>query len=205
MTSTRQPTTVRQLDTPAAMALADLTSMLDDLQTVLYCCERLVAVLGADEPDGVLVESLWTTALLSYSRCFTNAERGMALTEEDVGGTSLQGEVVEWHKVLRQLRKHYSSPAENPRERFSVGVAQDDSGTVDGIAITSARQPRLDEITVRQTGALAYELSRVVETRMAEQQERVLAAAKALDKADLEKLPLIDLTVDGPAPEAASS
>ncbi len=205
MTTTRQPTTVRQLDTPAAMALADLASMMDDLQTVLYACERLIAALDADEPDDVLVESLWTTALLSYSRCFTNAGRGMALTEDDVSGTELQGEVVEWHKVLRQLRKHYAAPAENPRERFSVGIAQDHEGNVDGIAITSARQPRLDDITVRQTGALAYELSRVVEKRMTEQQERVLTAAKAMSKADLGKLPLIDLTAEMPAAEDPAS
>ena len=50
MTTTRQPTTVRQLDTPAAMALADLTSMLDDLQTVLYACERLMAALTDQAP-----------------------------------------------------------------------------------------------------------------------------------------------------------
>ena len=69
----------------------------------------------------------------------------------------------------------------------------DSAGGVTGVAITSARQPQLDELTVRQTGALAYELSTVVERRLGEQQARVLAAAQAMSEADLGKLPLIDI------------
>jgi hypothetical protein len=195
MTTTQQPTTVRALDTPAAKALADLTSMLDDLHTVLYCCERLVSALdpATGAPDDLLLESVWTTALLSYGRCFTDAGRGMALTDEDVKATSLQGEVLAWHQVLRELRTHYASDVRNPRERFSVGAALDTDGAVTGIAITSARQPRLDEITVRQTGALAYELSTVVDRRLGEQQDRVLTAAKELSAKALAKLPVIDI------------
>jgi hypothetical protein len=196
VSTTQQPTTVRQLDTPAARALADLTSMMDDMHTVLYCCERLVAELDptTGAPDDLLVESVWTTALLSYGRCFTDAGRGMALTEDDVTGTSLQGEVLAWHKVLRQLRDHYTAPATNPRERLSVGAAlDDDDGQATGIAITSVRQSKLDDVTVRQTGALAYELTKLIEQRIVEQQERVLDAAKAMSTKALGKLPLIDL------------
>jgi hypothetical protein len=196
MTSTtQQPTTVRALDTPAAKALADLTSMLDDLHTVLYCCERLVGELDptTGAPDDLRLESMWTTALLSYGRCFADAGRGMALTDEDVRATSLQGEVLAWHQVLRELRTHYASDVRNPRERFSVGAALDAAGAVTGIAITSARQPRLDEVTVRQTGALAYELSLVVDRRLGAQQERVLAAAKELSGTALAELPVIDI------------
>jgi hypothetical protein len=195
VSATQQPTAVRQLETPAARALADLTSMMDDMHTVLYCCERLVAELDptTGAPDDLLVESVWTTALLSYCRCFTDAGRGMALTEDDVTGTSLQGEVLGWHKVLVQLRDHYTAPAVNPRERLSVGAALDDEGQATGVAITSVRQPKPDDVTVRQTGALAYELTKLIEQRIVEQQERVLKAAKAMSTKALGKLPLIDL------------
>lgn len=194
-TMTRQPGPVRQLDTPAAKALADLAAVLDGLQTVLYCCERLVAELDptTGPGDDLVVESVWTAALRSYGRCFTDAGRGMALTEDDVKETQLQGEVLQWHRVLRQLGEHYGSPAGNPRERLSVGVAVDAAGQPTGIAITSVGQPPPDDRTVRQTGALAYELSELVERRMAEQQERVLAAAKAMSAAELGRLPLIDI------------
>jgi hypothetical protein len=200
MTSTtQQPTTVRQLGTPAATALADLTSMMDDMHTVLYCCERLVAELdpASGAPDDLLLEAVWTTALLSYCRCFADAGRGMALTEDDVTGTSLEGEVLAWHNVLRQLRDHYTAPAVNPRERLSVGAALDGEGQATGVAITSVRQPKPDDVTVRQTGALAYELTKLIEQRIVEQQERVLKAAQAMSTKALAKLPLIDLAPEG--------
>lgn len=191
-----QPATVRALDTPAAQALADLAAIFDELQTVLRCCERLATELTdtSSEPDDLVLEAVWTTAVLSYTRCFTTGRRGTGLTDDDVTNTRLQGEVLEWHKVLRQLRTHYADPARNPRERFTVGAAQDSHGRANGIAITSTRQPRLDDVTVRQTGALAYELGRLVDQRIGEQQEQVLTHANTMSKADLDRLPLIDVT-----------
>jgi hypothetical protein len=205
LTSTTQPTTVRQLDTPAATALADLTSMLDDLQTVLLCCERLVTELEptTGRPDELMLEAYWTTALLSYSRCFVDAGRGMALTEADISATPLEGEVLAWHGVLLQMREHYTAPADNPRQRFAVAAAQDTDGNATGLAITSTPQPTLDDLTVRQTGALAYKLSEVVQQRIVEQQELVLTAAKAMTPAELGALQAIDLvTLGAPADSA---
>jgi hypothetical protein len=193
-TTTDQPTAARHLDTPAARELSDLASIFDDLQTVLRCCERLISELAAGEPDPLVVEALWTTAVLSYSRCFADGRSGAALTEQDVSTTQLQGQVLEWHKVLRQMRKHYADPADNPRERFSVGVTQDSEGRASGIAITSAPQPTLDEVTVRQTGALAYELSQLVDQRITEHQERARDVVNTMSREELDKLPLIELS-----------
>lgn len=47
-----------------------------------------------------MLEGVWTTALLSYSRCFGRGDWGMGLTEDDVSAIPLQGEVLKWHKVL---------------------------------------------------------------------------------------------------------
>lgn len=191
-------TSVRQLGTPAARALTDLTAILDDLQTVLRCCERLLAELATQEPDDLITEALWTTALLSYSRCFTSNAHGVALTGKDLNTVSLQGEVTEWHAVLRKLREHYADPAVNPRERFSVGAARGDHGDAKGIAITSTQQARLDETTVWQTGALAYQLAQQVEQRISEQQEQVREAATRLSTTELDQLPCIDLVPTEP-------
>jgi hypothetical protein len=200
--TTDQPTAVRRLDTPAAQELGDLVSVLDDLQTVLSCCERLVTELAGSpgRPDALALEALWTTALLSYARCFSNGGKS-GLTEQDVTETPLQGEVLEWHKMLQQMREHYADTAANPRERFSVGAALDSEGRASGIAITSTTQPSLDDVTVRQTGALAYELSRLVDQRITEREEQVRAAANTMPQAELDKLPLIALT-DDPDPAA---
>jgi hypothetical protein len=187
------PRTVRRIGSPAAAALADLAAIFDDLQTVLLCCERLVTQLSMPEPDPVVVESLWTTALLSYSRCFAPGGRGMGLTEADVEGLELEGEVLAWHKMLRQLKKHYADPAVNPRETFEVGVAVSD-GTPQGVAITSTRQALPDTISVHQTGAIAYQLSQLVDARIGEHQATVLEGTRSLSPAELETLDEVELT-----------
>jgi len=187
------PRTVRRVGSPAAAALADLAAIFDDLQTVLLCCERLVTQLSVPEPDPVVVESLWTTALLSYSRCFAPGGRGMGLTEADVEGLEIEGEVLAWHRMVRQLRKHYADPAVNPREAFEVGVAVSD-GTPMGVAITSTRQALPDTVSVHQTGAIAYHLSQLVDARIGEHQATVLAGVRALRPSELETLDEVELT-----------
>jgi hypothetical protein len=141
----------------------------------------------------VVVESLWTTALLSYSRCFAPGGRGMGLTEADVEGLELEGEVLAWHRMVRQLKKHYADPAVNPRETFEVGVAVS-AGTPQGVAITSTRQALPDTVSVHQTGAIAYQLSQLVDARIGEHQATVLEGARSLSPAELETLDEVELT-----------
>ena len=190
---------MRRVDDAAAAALVGVVEVFEDLQTVLRCCERLVTELAADgEPDPVVVEAVWTTALLSYARCFAATGDGVALTESDLTSTQSSPEVVEWHRLLLQLRNHYADPAVNPRERFSVGVAQDANGRASGIAITSARQPLVDDLTVRQTGAIAYALSGLVDKRIELRQKEVFDDLASWSKADLDRLDPLDVA----APQA---
>jgi hypothetical protein len=194
-TSTMAPKALRRLDSPGANALAELVGTFEELQTVLRCCERLVTALAADDgvPDDVLVEAVWTMALLSYARCFSAGEAGTALTEDDITAANAHGDALEWHRVLLQLRDHYADPVVNPRERYSVGVAQDPDGAPSGVAITSVRQPLVDDLTVRQTGAIAYALSALVDQRITGQQEKVFAEVKDTPKSILDKLPQIEV------------
>jgi hypothetical protein len=181
------PAVVSTLATPAAAALAELTATFEELQTVLGCCERLI---GPPAPDEVVAEALWTTALLSYARCFA----GERLSVADVTGTGLEGEVGDWHGLLLRLRDHYADPVVDPRERFTVGVSRNTDGSAAGIAVTSVRQPRPDEVTVRQTGALAYALLRLVDTRITAAQQTLFTAAAAMPSAALDRLPEVRLS-----------
>ncbi|MGZ4615969.1 MAG: hypothetical protein ACXV4A_10425 [Actinomycetes bacterium] len=196
--SSGTPAAVRRLDSPAARELADLAATFDDLQTVLRCCERLMAELGAgaDDPDPLTLEAFWTTAMLSYARCFSARVGRTRLTTDDVTATGLAGDVLGWHKILLQLRAHYADRGVNPRERFSVGVAQDADGKATGLAITSTRQPPVDDVTVRQTGALAFELSRIVDRRIAERQEAVFGTLGSMTKDELDRLPLVEVAAE---------
>ncbi|MGH9252108.1 MAG: hypothetical protein ACRD0W_21710, partial [Acidimicrobiales bacterium] len=133
---------------------------------------------------------------LSYARCFSHREGGTNLTPDDVTATGLAGDVLGWHQVLLQLRGHYADAAVNPRETFSVGVSQDADGKADGVAVTSARQPALDDLTVRQTGAIAFELTRIVDRRIAERQEAVFGEIGTMTKRELDRLQLVEVAAE---------
>lgn len=202
--------TLRRLSTEGAEILAGYTATFDDLRMVLQCCERLVAALGGTDSgeeqtdqqaadaerdaDRVLVESLWTTALLSYARCFGPSLLGTKLTEQDLAKTELEGELVEWHRALLQLAEHYGSPVDNPRERFFVAVSEGEDGLAGGLAITSLQQPLVDLLTVRQTGAIVFALTELVNDLVGKQQDVVLAEVGELSADELDKLETLEVS-----------
>lgn len=190
----RRPEAVCALDTPAARTLADLAAVHDDLQYVLLCCEQLVTTICGPataplrlEQHSALVEALWTAALVGYRRCFGTG----VLTDEDVAGLELEGRVAEFHDGLTELRDHYVSVLVNPREDVSVGLVLGEDGTPQGVAVTSAPFPTIDDTMVRTLGRLTYALRAVVEQRMREAQQEVLAAGLALTPAQLADLPRV--------------
>ncbi|WP_290058796.1 hypothetical protein [Amycolatopsis solani] len=191
--STTAPSSARQLATPGALGLADLVAIFDDLQFTLKCCERLVAELAHPHVDAVLVEALWVSALNSYARCFRTGDRGMGLSVADVEATGVPGEVAEWHALLGRIRDFSIDGPVNPREAYSVGVSQSSAGAASGVVITSAARPLVDDVTVRQTGRLAFELSRLVDERIKEHQAKVFEAASKLTPAQLAALPEIEV------------
>ena len=206
------PSVLRRDQSPAAESLAALCATFEDLQTALRCCERLVsqltavpAPLRAGPVDDLLVEAVWTLALLSYARCFragagagAGAESGTGpvLSEEDVATTHPGTKVLQWHSVLLSLRDHYADVAVNPREHFTVGVAQDSGGTASGIGVTSTREPLVDEVTVRQMGAIAYALSVVVDARIAQGQSALFEEVKRVPASDLDKREAFEVLPD---------
>ena len=189
------PSSARQLETPAALALADIVAIFDDLQFALKCCERLLMELarGPAQQDAVLIESLWVSALNSYARCFRPGERGMGLTEKDLEATGVEGEVLEWHQLLGRIRDFSIDGPVNPREAYSVGVSQGSTGRPEGIVITSVVRPLVDDVTVRQTGRLAFELSRVLDERIKQHQQKVFAAVEQMPVETLSSLPAIEV------------
>jgi hypothetical protein len=193
--TTSAPTSIRRLDTKDATRLARLVMAYDDLQTVLRCCERLMAMLDDDRdvPEDVGVEALWTLALLSYSRCFAKGEGGAALSTEDLAGADDDAEVVRWHQVMLHLRDHHADRTRNPRETYTVGIAQDGSGAVNAVAVTSVRTPQLDVAAVRRLGAMAFPLCAVIDGRIDPLQKTILANTRRLAREKLDRLALVEV------------
>lgn len=192
------PASVRRLDIPESVEMAKLAAVFEDLQYVLRCCEHLVTALGGPDSgpvqvqtDSALIEALWTGALVGYVRCFSG--RGEVLTEQDLDTLELEGQVRDFHQLMKKLRDHYASRHVNPRETFTIGVAQSNDGAPTGVAVVSATQPSVDDTTVRQLGRIAYALSGLLDARMQEAQQNVLTAASAMNPAQLSSLPLVHL------------
>lgn len=190
-------TQVRRLSLPEAQELGRVTAAFEDLQHVLRCCEHLVTAIGAPpagparvDADGALVEALWTSALLSYTRCFSTETQ--VLTSGDLDALELPGDVSGFHEALLRLRDHYASRHVNPRETISVGAAEQDGAPV-GVAVVSAPQPTVDDTTVRQLGRIAYGLSELLDKRMREIQDRVLHRASELEPTAFAALPVMRL------------
>jgi hypothetical protein len=187
------PTSIRRLDTKDAIRLARLVMAYDDLQAVLRCCERLMTMLddGGEAPDDVGVEALWTLALLSYARGFADGEGGAALTTTDLPDD--EGEVLRWHQVLLHLRDHHADQSRNPRESYTVGIAQDASGAVNAVAVTSVRAPLVDLAAVRRLGSIAFPLCAVLDERIDPLQKDILADMRDIARDKLERLDLVEV------------
>lgn len=200
--STAAPSTVRELEIPEALELARLAAVFEDLQYVLKCCEHLVTALGSPDTgpvrvqaDDALVEALWTGALVGYVRCFSG--RAAVLADSDLKELQLDGDVTDFHNMVKKLRDHYASRHTNPRESFTIGAAQNNDGRPNGIAVISTPRPIVDDTTVRLLGRVAYGLSGLVDARMQETQNRVLGAAANLSPAELAKLRVVHLSAQG--------
>lgn len=190
------PTSVRRHDGPQSAHLIRLVEAFDDLQTVLLCCDRLVPVLSADDGTGgnVTVEALWTLALLSYARAFAVDEDGIsALTAEDLAAKQPDGKLPAAHQLLLHLRDHNAAPAKNPREVFTVGLAQDADGAVNAVAVTSVRTPSVDVTAVRQAGAMAFSLCGLLDERIAAAQQVVFTHGQALTPEQLDALDRVEV------------
>jgi hypothetical protein len=186
------PTSIRRLDNADAMRLARLVAAYDDLQTVLRCCERLVALLEGS-PDDLETEALWTLTLLSYARVFASGAGEPALAEDDIADPAGDGKVREWHRVLLHLRDHHADPDANPRETYTTGVALDGAGAVNAVAVTSVRAPLVDVAAVRQAGGIAYPLIAVLDERIDPLQERIFAQMREVPATELSALDEIEV------------
>jgi hypothetical protein len=194
------------LDMPSAQILADYASVVQDLRFVQGCCRHLLTVLAQPEGqrDSTLMKALWSAALVAYARCFGTGKRS-GLTIEDVKGLPLQGEFLEYHKWLRDMRDKNVAHSVNPFEQVKVGALlsppESPQRQFEGVATLAMLYLMPDETGVWQLGGLAAALADSVSRKAQAQQDTVTAEARQLDLDYLYSLP--DLRSMAPGPAAA--
>ena len=170
-------TPIAKVDYEEAKKLADLGAIVQDLRFTMETCSRLKKLLKENSQDSLLIESMWTAALIRYARCFASGKR-FGLSGSIFDG--LMGEPHEVHKMYIDLRDKHIAHSVNPFEQMEVGLVLSPQSSherkVIGVATTSMRHICSDVEGVHQLGLLSKVLL-----------EKVIQIAKEYEKKTLEK------------------
>lgn len=186
-------------------ALADLLGYRQDLISVIQMTKRLADILRQDqeEQDALMARSLWTSALITYMRCFATGKRH-GLTEAIYA--HLPGEPIATHGYYKDVRDKHIAHSVNAFEETLIGVIlssqEGDSIDVLGVASMSAFRVYDSVEGVEQLGMLAVHALRYVEQEAKEAQEGVLSRANSLSAEQLRTLPRLGTIPQGGADAA---
>ena len=110
-----------KVDYEEARILADSALVLQDLTFTANVLKRLRQLLKDRSKDRVLVESLWTSALITYARCFSTGKR-LGLSEDIFKNKKLKGDPLGCHRYYVNLRNKHIAHSVNPFEQVTVDL-----------------------------------------------------------------------------------
>ncbi len=120
------PKPLFELQNDETALIADWYAVAYDLEHVVTATKSLVNLLAQPKHDSTLVRSLWTSALISYARCFGSGRRARL---EPYIFANLQGDPLDTHQYYIDTRnKHIAHPV-NAFEEVRVGLVLDKAGT----------------------------------------------------------------------------
>jgi len=199
MTSEKLDNPIAKVDFEDARMLADLGAIAQDLGAVMETCSRLKELLKDNSQDHLLVEALWTTALIKYARCFTDSKR-FGLSESLFQG--LQGDPVGAHRLYINLRNKHVAHSVNPFEQMEVGAVlaplETNERKVIGVATLAMRHICSDLEGVHQLGCLSKVVLQKVCALAKECEGKVLDQIKQMPLEDLYKQARPRLIAPGP-------
>lgn len=114
---------IAEVDYEEAKKLADLASIYQDLSFTIEALKRLKQLLKDDSKDNILIQSLWTAALISYVRCFSSGKRfGLKENIFEKLESDLEGGGIACHRYYKNLRDKHIAHSVNPFEQAVVGL-----------------------------------------------------------------------------------
>lgn len=136
--------TFKQLSGETAKRTADLVSRYNDLQLVRDALERLVALQKSTSDDVVLMQCLWTTALVYYGRCF-----GKGKLRTITSG--LSDGLISGHELMHQS----IIDRRDEQAAHAIEAAYDDVVIAAGFVPDASGVPRFNSLAVRNVRNLA--------------------------------------------------
>lgn len=172
---------IANVDFPEAKRLADIASILRDLQATRETCNRVMQLLDESDQDPILLEGLWSAALVRYVRCFASGKR-YGLSEDVFEG--LQVDPVGTHQWYKNLRDKHVAHSVNPYEQVRVGIVLSPEESQDrkilGTSTLAGAFICPDREGVKQLGMLATVLLKRVAQMGKECEAKVLDIAKQM-------------------------
>jgi hypothetical protein len=174
-----------ELRTAEAEHLGDLSLIVLDLRSTIDICRRLMEELQKEVQDAVLIEALWTSALVKYARCFASGKR-FGLDEKIF--EHFDGDPIGTHRYFIDMRNKHVAHSVNPFEEVRVGVVLSAPSaqtlTVQGIAVLSRKLISTDVDGVRNLITLASTLHKRVGQLAKQEQDGLLKWAQGRPIAD---------------------
>jgi len=112
-----------EVDYSEAKELANIISLIQDIDYCIKTCERLIASIESETDDPILQASLWTSALISYARCFATGKR-YGISEEFL--SKLDGDPIGAHRYYINMRDKNIAHSVNPFEQVKIGLLLQD-------------------------------------------------------------------------------
>lgn len=168
---------IAPLKTQDASKLGDLCLVLQDLHRVIDTCTRLLAELEQEHQDNLLIDALWTAALIRYVRCFASGQRNR-IREEILA--DLPGDPIGTHRYFKDMRDKHIAHSVNPFEEITIGaVLSVDGRNVEGIAMLSRTLICINKEGVETLRDLAGAVQHKVIANAQLQQQELLSWARA--------------------------
>jgi len=190
---------IAKVDYEEAKKLADLGAIVQDLRFTMETCSRLKKLLEEKSQDSLLIESMWTAALIRYARCFASGKR-FGLSESIFDG--LMGEPHKVHKMYIDLRDKHIAHSVNPFEQMEVGLVLSPESSherkVIGVATLYMRHVYSTVEGVHQLGLVSKVLLEKVVQIAKEYEGKTLEKGESIPLEALYKLPRLYMVAPGP-------
>ena len=178
---------------------AEWLSIAHDLTHVIDATKQLYNLLEKDGNDSTIIRSLWSSALITYIRCFTSGVRKSKLSANIF--SHLEGDPIGTHQYYKDTRDRHIAHSVNIFEEIKIGIVPSDTfperpayiglGHLYAYRLTDAKEG------VWQLGKLASIALIYTREKIEKEKEKVRRKFDELSKKELVKLKPIRIQPKG--------
>jgi hypothetical protein len=185
---------IRRISIREGKRFADLMSIWADLDMAVTVLDRLIAIRESPDRDAdpVLEHAYWTTAVIHYTRCFTEGHRFRGVTPQLINDRL--PEYGRMHRWIWNMRNKHVAHDENPYQQYipSVVVHRAPDRTFASPNVWAQGIIAIDADRARAFRALVVGVGEIVKERLEAARNKFVQAIAAMPLSDVEALPPIE-------------